>query len=95
MVTSNPLTSAVPAVGVVHAETNFESLDVTLRAAHVAFGGKGRVGAAVVHRALAEIAGGQANLQPIANPYAIDIGLLDVHAHPQIVGIDHGDDGHG
>ena len=46
------------------------------------------VDAAVEHRALALVARRQPHGQRVADAHAIDVGLLDVGADPQIVGVD-------
>ena len=50
------------------------------------------VDAAIEHRALALDAGRQADRELVAEADAIDVGLFDVGADPEIVGIDQRDD---
>src|SRR4029079_833861 len=81
-----------PAIAVVHAQPDLERLDVALHAAHVALRGKSGVHAAVEHGAVELGAGGQANRHVVAKLDAVDVRLLGVHAHPQVVLVDERDD---
>ena len=71
---------------------DFERLDVALGPADVALRGEAGVGAAVEDRALALGAGRQTDGQLVADADAIDVGLLDIDAHPEVVRIDQRDD---
>ena len=62
--------------------------DVTLGAADVALRREAGVGAAIEDGALPLLAGGQPHGQRVADAHAVDVGLLDVGAHPVVVGID-------
>ena len=73
---------------VVDAQADLERLDVALGAADVALRREAGVDAAIEHGALALVARRQADRQRVAEPDAIDVGLLDVGAHPQVVGVD-------
>ena len=71
-----------------HAQADFERLDVALGPADVALRGEAGIDAAIEHRALTLLARGQPHGQRVADPDAIDVGFLDVGAHPQVVRID-------
>ena len=75
-----------------HAQPDLERLDVALGAADVALRRERGVDAAVEHRALALGAGRQADRQRVADAHAVDVGLLDVGADPEVVGVDERDD---
>src|SRR5262249_55948549 len=64
------------AVGVVHPQPDLEGLDVALRPAHVALGRVGRVHPAEEDEAGLLDAGGETHGEPVADPHAVDVGLL-------------------
>src|SRR6185295_1734184 len=80
-----------PAISVVHSQPDFERLDVALRPADVALRGERGVRAAVEHRAVALDARGQTHGELVADPHAVDVTLLHVGAHPQVVRVDQGE----
>src|SRR5579872_7033397 len=80
------------AVAVVHAQTDLERLDVALGPAHVALRREPGVDAAIEHRPFAFHAGRQTDGELLAVRDPIDVGLLDVFPHPEIVRIDQRDD---
>src|SRR6185503_4186993 len=59
-------------IGVVDAQPDLERLDVTLRAADIALGGKRRLDAAVKDSPLAQLARWQPDLQRVADTQAVD-----------------------
>ena len=75
------------------AQPDLERLDVAFGPADVALRRKDGVDAAIEHGALALVARRQPHRHLIADPHAVDVGLFDVGADPQIVGIDQRDDG--
>src|SRR4029077_7079815 len=79
-------------VRVVHAQSDFERLDIALLAADVALRRERRIGASIEHGALALDARGQPYRQLVADPDAVDIALFHVDPHPQVVRVDHGHD---
>src|SRR5436309_945251 len=82
-----------PPVLVVAAESHFERLDVALRAADVALSGEGCVGTAIEDGARQLGPRRQAHGELVTETHAVDIALLDVRAHPQVVGVDERHDG--
>src|SRR5262249_9720515 len=67
---------------------DFERLDVAFGPAHVALRGEARVGAAIEDGALAFLARGQTHHEFVADADAVDVGLLDIGAYPEVVRVD-------
>src|SRR5437667_3949167 len=82
-----------PAFAVVHAQADFESLDVALGPAHVALGGVSGVHAPEEDGALAFHTRRKADAHTVAQANPIDVGFFDVGADPKIVRVDQGHDG--
>src|SRR6185295_18304407 len=80
------------AVAVIDTQPDLERLDVAFRPADVALSGKAGVDAAIEDHPVALLAGREAHGQMIADGDAVDVALLDVGAHPQIVGVEQRDD---
>src|SRR5579864_7631557 len=81
------------AIAIVGAQPDLERPDVALGPADIPLRRKARVGAAVEHRAIQFRARGQADRQVVTELDLVDVALLDVHPHPEIVGIDDRHDG--
>src|SRR3954471_10532815 len=77
-----------PAVAVVDAQPDLERPDVALHVADVALRREAGVGRAVEHGARALVARRQADRERVADPHAVDVGLLHVDADPQLVLVD-------
>ena len=75
-------------IGIGHPQSHFECPDVTLGPTHVALRGKAAIHGAIKDDPLAHLAGRQRDGQVVAETHAIDVGLLYVHADPQVVRID-------
>ncbi len=73
------------AVAVVAAQTDFKRLDVALGAAHVALRGVIGIHAAIKHRAFARRAGRKASPHLVAKMNPVNVGFLNIRAHPKIV----------
>src|SRR6266542_1374185 len=72
---------------VVDVQPDLEGLDVALLAAGVALGGEAGVDAAEKDHARDLLARRPAHLERVADAHPVDVGLLDVDAHPQLVGV--------
>src|ERR1041384_3937522 len=81
-----------PSVAVIHTQADFEGSDVPLGAADVALRGEVGVCAAIEHSTYRLASRRKPDVQLVAQANGIDVGLLDVSTHPEIVGIDQSDD---
>src|SRR5579863_4538162 len=81
-----------PAVVIVDVQPDLERLDVALGAAYVALRRIVGIGAAIEDRPGTLHAGGETHAHLVAQPYAVDVSLLHVGAHPEVVGVDERND---